>query len=179
MPVGVHGGGGFLHRAAARRPAAVIVGAVAAALGVNLALWLIGLGFDGSFQYVEADGSPHTTTAPQGVITMTVLPMSGGLALAALLAGAGKRRLVLRSAQAVGAGAALATTARTFTAGFDTPSTIALSVMHVVIAVLVVLALEALARRQRAGRAGPVSGNFAPRPGTTVPEPGHGVHRRS
>ncbi|MEU5811215.1 DUF6069 family protein [Streptomyces sp. NPDC047718] len=129
----------------------IIVGAVAAALGVNLVLWLVALGFDGSFQYVEADGPLHTTTAPQGVVTMTVLPMIGGLALAALLA-AGRRRVVLRSAQVVGAGAALATTARTFTAGFDTPSTIALSLMHVVIAVLVVLALEVLARRQRADR---------------------------
>jgi peptidoglycan/LPS O-acetylase OafA/YrhL len=88
---------------------------------------------------------------------MTVLPMIGGLALAALPA-AGRRRTVLRSAQIVGASAALAATAQTFTAGFDTPSTIALSLMHVVIAVLVALALEALARRQRAERAGPVRG---------------------
>lgn len=147
MPVAVHVRGGFFRRVAARRPAAIIAGVVATALGVNLALWLVGLGFGGSFQYVEADGSLHTTTAPQGVITMTVFPMSGGLALAALLA-AGKRCAVLRSAQVIGAGAALATTAQTFTAGFDMPSTIALCLMHVVIAVLVALALEALARRQ-------------------------------
>lgn len=108
----------------------------------------MGLGFGGSFQHTEADGSLHTTTAPQGVIIMTVLSMSGGLALAALLAAAGKRRAALRSAQGLGAGAALATTAQTFTAGFDTPSTIALSAMHVVIAALVLLALEALARRK-------------------------------
>ncbi|MET9953639.1 DUF6069 family protein [Streptomyces sp. NPDC006339] len=148
MPAATHGGGGFLRGVAAGRPAAVIAGTVAAALGVNLALWLIGLGFGGSFQYTEADGSLHTTTAPQGVITMTVLPMSGGLALAALLAAAGKRRAILRSAQVVGAGAALATTAQTFTASFDMPSTIALSGMHIIIAALVLLALEALARRK-------------------------------
>ncbi|MER7951945.1 DUF6069 family protein [Streptomyces sp. NPDC096079] len=107
----------------------------------------------GAFPYTEADGSLHTTTAPQSVITMTVLPMSIGLAPAARLAAAGKRRAVLRSAQVVGAGAALATTARTFTAGFDTPSTITLTGMHVVIAALVLLALEALARRTRAAPA--------------------------
>ncbi|MEV7123921.1 DUF6069 family protein [Kitasatospora griseola] len=150
--------GGFFGRFTARHPAAVIAGAVAAALTVNLVLWLVGLGLGGSFRFTEADGSLHTTTAPQGVITMTVLPMSAGLALAALLAAAGKRRAVLRSAQVVGAGAALATTPETFAAGFDTPSTIALTGMHVVIAALVLLALEALARREEAVRAAPARG---------------------
>ncbi|WP_206057584.1 MULTISPECIES: DUF6069 family protein [Nocardiopsis] len=157
MSVTVRVRGGFLRRVATRRPTAVIAGAVATALGVNLALWSAGLVLGGSFQYVEADGSLHTTTAPQGVITMTVLPMSGGLALAALLAAAQRRavprRVVLRSAQAIGAGAALATAAPTFTAGFDTPSTVALGLMHAVIAALVVLALEALVRRPGADRA--------------------------
>ncbi|WP_221889711.1 DUF6069 family protein [Streptomyces sp. WAC06614] len=158
MPGDVHAGGSSLGRIADRPPAAVTAGAVAAALGVNLALWLVGLAFGGSFQYVEADGSLHTTTAPQGVITMTVLPLSGGLALSVLLAAAGRRRFVLRSAQVVGVGAALATTVQTFTAGFDVPSTIALSVMHIVVAAVVLLALEALARPQRAERAGPARG---------------------
>ncbi|MER7702379.1 DUF6069 family protein [Kitasatospora sp. NPDC097605] len=164
LSVDVRSGGGFLGRVAARPPAAVIAGTVAAALGANLVLWLVGLGFGGSFQFTEADGSLHTTTAPQGVITMTVLPMSAGLVLAALLAAAGKRRAVLRSAQAVGAGAALATAAKPFTAGFDAPSTIALTGMHIVIAALVVLCLEALACREEAAAGDPLTITPAGRP---------------
>ncbi|MEV6977930.1 DUF6069 family protein [Kitasatospora sp. NPDC093806] len=164
MSADARSGGGLLGRIAARHPAAVIAVSVAAALGANLVLWLAGVALGGSFQFTEADGSLHTTTAPQGVITMTVLPMTAGLALATLLAAAGKRRAVLRSAQVVGAGAALATTAQTFTARFDTPSTIALTGMHLVIAALVLLALEALARREKPVAADPLTATPAVRP---------------
>ncbi|GAB3225330.1 hypothetical protein GCM10027447_14620 [Glycomyces halotolerans] len=134
-----------LGRIAAWSPVPIIAVAVAGALAINLAIWLAGAAFGGSFTYVEPDGALHTTTAPRGVIVMTVIPMALGLAVAVLLAM--KWRGVVRLAQVIGAGAALATTTTTFTAGFDTVSTIALSCMHLVIAVAVVFALEAIDRR--------------------------------
>jgi ABC-type Co2+ transport system permease subunit len=131
-------------RVAGRGRVTIVVGAVAGALAVNLVIWLIGRALGGSFVYLQADGQLHTTTAPQGVISMTVIPMSAGLSLAAVLAG--RWPAVIRLAQLVGAGLALGTVVMTFTAGFDRVSTIALALMHGVIAVLVVGALEAARR---------------------------------
>ncbi|MEU1734190.1 DUF6069 family protein [Streptosporangium sp. NPDC020145] len=130
--------------AARVRPVWIVVGAVLGALAVNLLIWLIGRGLGGSFVYLEAGGRPHTTTAPQGVITMTVVPMTAGLVAAALL---GSRwPVMVRVAQVAGPLLALATVAMTFTAGFDGVSQIALTSMHVVIAVVVAGALQLLAR---------------------------------
>lgn len=126
------------------RPVRIIAGAVLGALAVNLLIWLAGRALGGSFVYVEADGQPHTTTEPQGMITMTVIPMSAGLALAALLGS--RRPVMVRLAQVAGPLLALVTVSRTFTAGFDRVSEIALASMHVVIAVVVAGALQLLAR---------------------------------
>jgi hypothetical protein len=136
------------------RPVRIIAGAVLGALAVNLLIWLACTGLGGSFVYLEADGRPHTTTAPQGVITMTVIPMTAGLALAALL---GSRwPVMVRLAQVVGPALALVTVYKTFTAGFDLVSEIALTSMHVLIAAAVAGALQLLARpltnSARAGR---------------------------
>lgn len=56
---------------------------------------------------------------------------------------------ILRVAAVVGAAASLGTIAGTVATDFDAPSTVALAVMHVVIAVILVVALERLYRRVR------------------------------
>ena len=128
-----------------RHPAAIIAAAVGITLLANLAIWLIGTAAGGSFDHIEDNGHLHTTTAPQGVISMTTIPMTIGLTLAALLAR--KWPSIIRIAQIVGAVTALGTIDMTIDARFDTASTVALSLMHVVIAVTVVLALEVVRRR--------------------------------
>jgi hypothetical protein len=143
----------------------VIGGAVASTLLVNLGIWLLGAALGGTFQYLDHDVL-HTTTAPQGVTTMTVVPMAAGLTLAVLAAVSwhaiepltrrlgsrlgslvSSRRTVIRVAQVVGAIAPLAALFNTVAAGFDDMSIIALSAMHLVIAGLIPLSLEVLYRR--------------------------------
>ncbi|MEE2034810.1 DUF6069 family protein [Rhodococcus chondri] len=119
------------------RPTAVAV-SVTAALVVNLALWLIGLAAGGSFAHTNAGVTQ--SAAPGGVVLMTVVPLTLGLGVAALLSRwwAG----FIRVAQIVGAALPLATIAGTLDADFDGASTVTLALMHVVIATVAVVGLE-------------------------------------
>jgi hypothetical protein len=132
-------------RAMLHHPAAIIAAAVGITLLANVAIWLIGTAAGGSFDHIEDNGHLHTTTAPQGVISMTTIPMTIGLTLAVLIARTWPS--IIRIAQVGGAAAALGTIAMTIDARFDTASTVALALMHVLIAASVVLALEAIRRR--------------------------------
>lgn len=132
----------LLPRSRPARSAIVVVAAVVVALVTNLVLWAVGLAVGGSFEHTDAGRT--VSSAPGGVVLMTVLPLTVGLALAAVLTlwWNGFARI----AQVVGALLPLATIQGTITADFDTPSTVALVLMHVVIAVVVVVALDMLRR---------------------------------
>ncbi|WP_343930606.1 DUF6069 family protein [Tsukamurella strandjordii] len=124
----------------------VVVGAVAASLLANLVLWLVGLAAGGDFTMTDPEGV-RASVAPGGVILMTVAPLAVGMTAAVLLSLLWAP--VLRVAEVIGAAAALGTIAGTLSADFDGPSTVTLSLMHVVIAVVLVAALEGLYRRIR------------------------------
>ncbi len=124
-------------------PAAIVAIAVVGALVVNLAIWLIGLAAGGSFEF-DNNGKIQSA-APGGVIVLSTVPLTIGLAIAVLLAA--KWRVFIRIGQIVGALAALGTTANTFAVDFDATSTISLALMHVVVAVVAVAALEAVRKR--------------------------------
>lgn len=129
------------------RPMAVLV-PVVVALVANVALWLVGLAAGGSFEVTNGD--TVESAAPGGVLVMTVVPLTVGMSLAALLS---LRWFgIIRVAEVVGAVAALGTIASTIVADFDAPSTITLSLMHVVIALVVVAGLEAMRNRIAAQR---------------------------
>ncbi|NGP08649.1 hypothetical protein G6038_24875 [Rhodococcus sp. 14C212] len=129
------------------RPMAVLV-PVVVALVANVALWLVGLAAGGSFEVTN--GGTVESAAPGGVLVMTVVPLTVGMGLAALLS---LRWFgIVRVAEVVGAVAALGTIASTIVADFDTPSTITLALMHVVIALVVVGGLEAMRNRIAAQR---------------------------
>ncbi|MCZ4586757.1 DUF6069 family protein [Rhodococcus opacus] len=112
------------------------------ALVPNLVIWLLGLAAGGSFEMTDAGKT--SSVAPGGVVILTVVPILIGMTLAALISL--KWVAVIRPAEVIGALLPLATIALTIQADFDTASTIALSVMHVVIAVAVVAGLEAMRR---------------------------------
>jgi hypothetical protein len=113
---------------------------VVAALVINLIPWLVGLALGGSFEFT--DNGEVFPAAPGGVIMLTVLPLLVGTALAALISL--KWAGVIRIAQVVGAVVAVGTIVLTLQADFDGVSTVALSLMHVVIAVVLVAGLEAM-----------------------------------
>ncbi|MEU0872828.1 DUF6069 family protein [Nocardia brasiliensis] len=124
---------------AVNRPIAIL-GSVAVAVAVNLVVWLIGRAAGGSFDVVEKGVTTHV--GGSGVIISSAVPLLIGMTLAGLVSyfWAG----VLRVAQVVGSVLAIATIGLTVAATFDTATTIALSVMHVVLAPVVVLGLEAM-----------------------------------
>ncbi|NKX88921.1 DUF6069 family protein [Nocardia coubleae] len=126
---------------ALNRPVAVL-GAVAAALIANLIIWGIGEAAGGSFT-TNTDGKV-SDVAPGGVILMSVVPLLIGLTAAVLISY--KWTGVLRVAAVVGSVLSIATIGMTLTAGFDTASTIALSLMHVVLVPAMVIALEGVRR---------------------------------
>ena len=116
----------------------IVVGSVLAALIANLVLWLVGLLCGGSFEHTDA--GTIASAAPGGVVLMTVVPLTVGLTVAALLSLWWNP--IVRIAQVVGALLPLATIAGTVSADFDGPSTATLVLMHIVIAVAAVLGLE-------------------------------------
>ncbi|BDH57127.1 DUF6069 family protein [Tsukamurella sp. PLM1] len=123
-----------------------VLGTVVLALAANLLLWLVGLAAGGGFLMTDANGV-RASVAPGGVVLMTVVPLAVGMTAAVLLSKPWAP--VLRVAAVIGAAASLGTIAGTLAADFDGASTVTLSLMHVVIAVLLVAALEALYRRIR------------------------------
>ncbi|WP_194833930.1 DUF6069 family protein [Nocardia sp. XZ_19_369] len=126
---------------AVNRPVAVL-GSVVVAVAVNLVVWLIGEAAGGSFEVV--DKGVTTYVGGSGVIMSSGVPLLIGMTLAALLS---YRWVgVLRVAQVVGSVLAVATIGLTVSATFDTASTIALSVMHLVLAPVIIVGLEALRR---------------------------------
>lgn len=123
-----------------------VLAAVGASLLINLLLWLAGLAAGGDFTMTDGAGV-RAPVAPGGVVLMTVAPLAVGMTVAVLLS-----RLwapVLRVAAVIGALASLGTIAGTLAADFDGPSTVMLSLMHVVIVLVLVSVLEALYRRIR------------------------------
>ncbi|MFF0546153.1 DUF6069 family protein [Nocardia thailandica] len=120
-----------------------VLGAVAAAVLVNLILWAVGAAAGGSF--VTVDNGTAMDVAPGGVVIMSAVPLAIGTTIAAVLShwwiG------VLRVAAAVGSVLALATIALTVAADFDTASTVALSLMHVTLVPILVVAMEGLRNR--------------------------------
>ena len=121
-----------------------VAGATAAALVVNLAIWLLGLAAGGDFMVSDGDNG-RISAAPVGVIVMTVIPMVVGLTAAALLSL--RWPAILRVAQVIGAILPIVTIAMTVTSDFDGQSMVALSIMHIVVAAAVVLGLQAIRNR--------------------------------
>ncbi|MEV6561175.1 DUF6069 family protein [Nocardia sp. NPDC051756] len=126
---------------AANRPIAIL-GSVAVSVAVNLVVWLIGEAAGGSFELV--DRGVTTQVGAGTVISSAAIPLFVGMTLAALISylWAG----VLRVAQIVGGVLAVGTIGLTISADFDTVTTVALSVMHLVLAPVLVVGLEAMRR---------------------------------
>jgi hypothetical protein len=123
------------------RPKAIAF-AIIGALVLNLIVWLIGKAAGGSFEFFQ-DGKVNSA-APGGVIMLTVIPALIGMTVAALLVPYWAS--VIRVAQVIGPLGALVTIALTINADFDGASTIALSAMHVVLAVAIFVGLESMQR---------------------------------
>ncbi|WP_069162148.1 DUF6069 family protein [Nocardia altamirensis] len=123
------------------RPIA-IVGSVIVAVVVNLIVWLLGEAAGGSFEVV--DKGVTTYVGGGGVVFSSAVPLLVGMTLAALISYVWVG--VLRVAQIVGSVLAVATIGLTLAAAFDTATTVALSVMHIVLAPVLVVGLEALRR---------------------------------
>ncbi|MFD5176350.1 DUF6069 family protein [Nocardia sp. NPDC058379] len=126
---------------ALNRPVAVLGGVVAAVVA-NLIVWGIGAAAGGSF--ITTDSGKVMDVAPGGVIFMSTVPLLIGLTVAVLVSYLWTG--VLRVAAVVGSLLSIATIAMTVDADFDTASTIALSVMHVVLVPVIVVALEGVRR---------------------------------
>lgn len=124
------------------RPVAVL-GAVAGAVVANTIVWVLGELAGGSFE-TSVDGQVQSV-APGGILMLTVVPLLVGLTAAALLSylWAG----VLRVASVIGSVLAVGTIALTVAADFDTASTIALSITHLVLVPALVLATEGMRRK--------------------------------
>ncbi|MBF6211765.1 hypothetical protein IU433_16255 [Nocardia puris] len=135
--------GSFTDRIPALSRKVAVVGAVVGAVLVNLVIWLIGEAAGGSFTTV--DGDTTIDVAPGGVIVLSAVPMAIGLTAAALLAY--KWVGALRLAAVIGSALSLATIGLTVTTDFDTPSMVALSVMHVVLVPALVIATEGMRRK--------------------------------
>lgn len=127
---------------ALNRPVALF-GAIGAALLANIVVWLIGAAAGGTFETTNA--GQVQSVAPGGIIMLTVIPMLIGLGAAVLLSY--KWIGVLRLAAVIGSVIAVATIAMTVTAGFDTASTVALSVTHLTLVPALVIATEGLRRK--------------------------------
>ncbi|MFD4439818.1 DUF6069 family protein [Nocardia sp. NPDC058519] len=126
---------------ALNRPVAVL-GAAVAAVVLNLIVWAIGAAAGGSFM-VTMEGKVESV-APGGVILMSTVPLLIGLTVAVLVSYVWTG--VLRTAGVVGSLLSIATIAMTVDADFDAASTVALSVMHVVLVPVMVIALEGVRR---------------------------------
>lgn len=120
-----------------------VLGAVAAAVAVNLILWGVGAAAGGSF--VTVDNGTEMDVAPGGVIVMSAVPLLIGTTVAAVVSYWWTG--VLRVAAVVGSALALATIALTVAADFDTASTVALSLMHVTLVPILVVAMEGLRKQ--------------------------------
>ncbi|MFC4377209.1 DUF6069 family protein [Nocardia halotolerans] len=126
---------------ALNRPVAVL-GGVLAALVANLLIWGIGELAGGTF--TTTDGDQVLDVAPGGVILMSTVPLLIGMTVAVLVSYLWTG--VLRVAAVIGSLLSLATIWMTLTSGFDTVSTVALSLMHVVLVPVLVIALEGVRR---------------------------------
>ncbi|WP_280303805.1 DUF6069 family protein [Nocardia neocaledoniensis] len=120
-----------------------VLGAVVAAVALNLIVWAVGELAGGSFTMTDAAGVV-SDVAPGGVILMSAVPLLIGMTVAVLVSYLWTG--VLRVAAVVGSLLSIGTIALTVSAGFDTVSTVALSVMHVVLVPVLVVALEGVRR---------------------------------
>jgi hypothetical protein len=122
------------------RPVRTIAVAVLGAAVVNAGIFLAFSAAGGTFENTRM---PQPVGLP-AVLVLTVVPMLIGLSAAALLA----RRWpgLVTVGQVVGPALALVTIAIPATSGFDTLSFVALTLMHVMVAVAAFLGLAALKR---------------------------------
>lgn len=120
---------------------APLAGALAAS-AVNLAIWAVARLAGASMEHLEEDGL-HTA-AVGDVLFMSAVPMVLGIVLAAALALLW--RGFIRVAQVVGGGLGIITGIGPLLLDADSPTRVALALMHVVSGVVVVLALEGLHR---------------------------------
>lgn len=122
------------------RRALIVAGTVAAAVAVNLILWLIGMAAGATFTYLS-NGETFTST-PILVIAETAVPLAVGLTLATLTAAKWPR--IIPAAQMIGVLLATVTAAGALLTDFDsTASHLSLALMHVVVAAAVFLGLRA------------------------------------
>ncbi|WP_280216732.1 DUF6069 family protein [Nocardia neocaledoniensis] len=119
-----------------------VLGAVVAAVALNLIVWAVGELAGGSFTMTNAGVA--SDVAPGGVIMMSAVPLLIGMTIAVLVSYLWTG--VLRVAAVVGSLLSIGTIWLTVSADFDTASTIALSVMHVVLVPVLVVALEGVRR---------------------------------
>jgi small-conductance mechanosensitive channel len=126
---------------ALNRPKAIAF-TIVGALVLNVIIWLIGKAAGGSFEFFQ-DGKMNSA-APGGVIMLTVVPTLIGMTVAALLVPYWSS--VIRVAQVIGPVLALATIYLTIDAAFDGASTVALSAMHVILAIAIFVGLESMQR---------------------------------
>src|SRR5688572_33009844 len=118
------------------RRVGVVVGAVLAAVAVNLAVYGVGRAAGGSFEFTSAAGGPAEVEALT-VAGFSAVPLLLGLAAVALLVRFGS--WVTRSALVVAPVLAIGTIAvMTLPANFDTTSTMALALCHLALVPIVV-----------------------------------------
>ena len=125
------------------RRSAVIIVALAAAVVVNLAVYIVGRAAGAMFTYTQSGKA--TRVDALAVAFMTVVPLGTGLALVAWLS----RRwsALITTAKVVAPLLAVATIAvMTLPARFDTASTLCLATMHLTLVPATLLAIGALDR---------------------------------
>ena len=127
--------------AARRSRPAVIAAAVGVALVANLVVFAVGRALGGSFTFTR-EGTATTVDAAT-VAGFTVVPLLLGLVVVALLA---RRFPVVATVASIVAPVLAVVTigVMTLPAGFDTVSTVALALCHLVLAPVSVLGVRAL-----------------------------------
>lgn len=124
--------------------AAVVLGAVTAAVLANVAVHAAGRAFGGSFRFTSASGPAQVDAAT--VAGFTALPLLVGLTLAALLGRRWPRMILV--AQVVAPTLAISTIfVMTLPADFDHVSTLTLASCHVVLVPVSILTLLRLQNR--------------------------------
>ena len=124
----------------------IVVAAVAAAIVINLAIYAIGRASGGEFLFTASSETAEVDALT--VAGFTAVPLSVGMALAALLSL--KWPWIIRVALVVGPVLALVTIAiMTIPADFDLASTIALALCHVALVPVMIVGLLAMSRRTR------------------------------
>ena len=129
-----------------RRPWQVILATAAVTALANAVVFALGTLAGASFVVYDDSAVPHAVGLVD-VLVMSVVPLALGAGLAVLL----QRwwRHALLAAQIVGASLAVVSVAGPLAARTDTPTMVALAIMHLLVGVAVVAALAPLRARRR------------------------------